>query len=373
MSEICPLCGNRRLDDSLFCADCAKKVKSDYEVDVPEKIKYPVNNQINKNNTFHKKEEGPKQRVEEKVSEEKVNSTREADNKNISDSREPVVNKYRSAIESDNNNFATNREPLEDIYTTKNRKKGSVLYRILSVILIITASYFLFYKFVLQRNLDRSAWEVALKENSVDSYLKYIESHPSGAHFDEAQEGLLTLKQLEASVWEALKASDNISELKDFIRQYTNSPYISLVELRLDSLSWVEAVTTNSAASYYEYLEVSRRGDLKGDYINEAQRRYEWLYQSEPIDDAEIDMIRGKVSSYYSSLELPVTYNPVLNSIQYKRLGNGYYEVNVPLEKNVSKNSRVEAVKGYIAHITLNSSYEVIRINETKPYTSAPD
>ena len=47
MSYKCPLCGNMRLQDSLFCADCTKKVQTDYEVVLPEGVDTEINRNTN--------------------------------------------------------------------------------------------------------------------------------------------------------------------------------------------------------------------------------------------------------------------------------------------------------------------------------------
>ncbi|HHX31582.1 MAG TPA: hypothetical protein GX712_03205, partial [Bacteroidales bacterium] len=187
-----------------------------------------------------------------------------------------------------------------------------------------------------------------------------------------------------------------------------------LVEARLDSLSWIVALKTNSAESYYEYLEFSRHGDLKGDYVGEVQKRYDWLYQAAPVEDFELDSIRTTVSGFYSALSsldhnglyrflaphvnrffdsggvsreritgellmtaaqtdnLRISFAPDLVGLQYKRIGNGTYEANVPLVKSYADNNKDNLIPGYIVHISLNSAFEVISIYETKPYWGAP-
>ena len=36
MSQKCPLCGKDKADKSLFCKECAVKLNSEYEVNIPE-------------------------------------------------------------------------------------------------------------------------------------------------------------------------------------------------------------------------------------------------------------------------------------------------------------------------------------------------
>ncbi len=401
MSDKCPLCGNMRLQDSLFCADCTKKVQTDYEVVLPEGVDSEINGTTNS--------------VEDEIAAEPLKEELSFKPKT---SKEIATEASKEISDGDK---SITEEPVEENYYNKSEnyrenknKKGKKLLRIALIILVLVGAYFVFYEVVLEKNLERSAWETAVKENSVDGYLSYIENHPSGVHFDDAQEGLMNLKRTEASVWESLKESESTSELKGFIAQYTNSPYLPLVETRLDSLSWIVALKTNSAESYYEYLEFSRHGDIKGDYVGEVQKRYNWLYQATPIEDFELDSIRTTVSGFYSALtsldhdgmyrflaphvnrffdsggasreritgelvmtaaqsnSLRINFAPVLDGVQYKNAGNGFYDANVPLVKSYNDGNSDILIPGYIAHISLNSAFEINSIYETKPYSGAP-
>lgn len=382
MSDKCPLCGNIRLEDSIFCADCTKKVQSDYEVVLPENI------------------------------DDLIEPNDETKNETKNESDYDLISKYETTTTA--NDITDDVDFVNDDYPNKSRKKSKTFLRTIVVVLILIGVYFVFYEAVLEKNLERSAWETAIKENSVIGYLTYIEKHPSGIHFNEAQEGLMSLKRTEASVWEILKESENISELTNFISQYDNSPYLPLVEVRLDSLSWIVSLKTNSAESYYEYIEFSRHGSLRGDYVAEAQKRYDWLYQATPVDNNEMDSIRSTVSGFYSALssldhagmysfldnhvqrffdsggmsreritgELVMTaaqtnnsrinFAPVLDGVQYKRSGNGFYEVNTPLIKSYSEDNKDIFIPGYIVHISLNPDFKIRSIYETKPFSGAP-
>lgn len=379
MSYKCPLCGNNRLGNSLFCAGCTKKVQSDYEVELPENI--VSDSKLKKDSVI-----------------EENNSNEFADNSDL-DIGEPVTEI---------------RDHTNDVYPAKKNSSGKLLLRTLIILLLLIGVYFVYNKTIREKNLERSAWETAVKENSVDGYLKYIKKHPSGIHFDDAQEGLMKLKQNEVLIWEELKKSENTSELRGFINQYSSSPYMSLVEARLDSLSWIASLKTNTAESYYEYIDISQRGELRGDYTAEAQKRYDWLYQSTPVEAYVLDSIKTTVSGFYSALSSlnhagmygflahhvhrffdsggasreritgvllmtaaqtensRISFTPDIDGVQYSRLNNGSYEVNVPLLKSYSDGNRDVLTPGYIVHITMNSAFEINSIYETKPFSGAP-
>ena len=393
MSDKCPLCRNSRLEDSIFCADCTKKVQSDYEVMLPKSKDNITEPKVELNS-----ESVPYSQIDKNIITENEVADEIADDSNSVNDKSIEEKRYNDS----------------NVYPTKKSNKGKKLLRIVIAILILIGLYFTYYEVILEKNLERSAWETAVKENSVNGYLTYIEKHPSGTHFEEAQEGLMKLKQTEASMWEKLKVSENISELTGFITQFNNSPYLPLAEIRLDSLSWMVALKTNSAESYYEYIEFSRHGELRGVYTAEAQKRYNWLYQSTHVDVFELDSIRSTVSGFYSALssldhtgmysflathvqrffdsggaskekitgELvmsaaqtnnsKISFSPVIEGLQYKKTGNGFYEVNVPLVKSYTESNRDILIPGYIVHITLNPAFEITIIYETKPYSGAP-
>jgi len=110
------------------------------------------------------------------------------------------------------------------------------------------------------------------------------------------------LKDREAAAWENLKTSGNITEFQDFLQQYPESPYRSLVRNRLDSLMWVAALAANTAEGYAEYMVASDSGELPGNYYNEAQKRYEMLFQSYPATAEELDKIKTIVADFYLAL-----------------------------------------------------------------------
>ena len=385
MSNICSLCGNIRSDGSLFCSSCTKKMQTDYEVELPEDVvddSEVVNSELVNS---------------EAVSNEEINSE--------SISSESINN---DLVEED---FTLDNEELNK---NKNNKQLSNFLKITISALIVVVLLFVYNKTVREDNLERSAWESALKVNSVEGYLNYIESHASGVHFDDAHAGLMRLKQDEAAIWEQLKESDNISELTGFINKFNNSPYLPLANIRLDSLSWIAALKVNTAQSYFEYLQNSRSGYLIGDYSAEAERRYGWLFQSVPVNIEVLDSINATVGGFFSSLtsidhdgmyrflaphvqrffdsggasrtriagELLVTaaqiggskvsFSPNIEDVKYQILPNGGYEVNVPFVKSYSEGGSNVLVPGYIAHISINREFEIYSIYETKPYSGAP-
>jgi len=191
---------------------------------------------------------------------------------------------------------------VEPAHHPRKKKAGRTFLGITLAAVLLVGTFFVYNETIRKDNLDRSSWEAALRVNSVEGYLDYMASHPRGDHFEEAQAKLMSLKAEEAADWERLKTTDNITALRDFLQQHPESPYTSLVKSRLDSLTWMGALKTNTAAAYSDYILSAESGDFKGEYLPMAETRYEMLFQSYPVNEVELDSIRQTVNGFYAAL-----------------------------------------------------------------------
>lgn len=416
MSQLCPLCGKNKIEEALFCDECTKKIRLDYEVELPENGAGEI-----------PPEEGPASQDENEFTDhpetahdlqDETDFTAPHDNTGIDDkTKEAVLNDNPATVKGVEEAVAVeNSEPLERDYypyPVKKKKRGAFLWIVLTVLLLVGA-FFIYNETIRKGNLERSGWEQAVSENSVEGYLTYMEEHPGGAHAEEAETALIRLKTDEASVWEQMRTTDKVTELRNFLQQHPASNYAPLVKRRLDSLSWMGALHMNTAASYSDYMMMVQSGEFKGDYFAEAEERYGLLFQSYPVDVATLDSIRATVNGFYSALsavdhsgishwlaptvhrffnsgtatrerilgELLVAgsqtqgttlkFIPDLQSVQYDKTFNDNFKVNVPLLKTYLKEGAVEQVSGYIVHMELNPLFQIISIHETKPFSGAP-
>lgn len=358
MSQSCPLCGKNKAEEALFCGDCTKKIKSDYEVDIPET---PVGNGV-----------------------------------------APV-------------------EPAPDVAETppitaaaahpkpKRKKRPRTLLWLLFAVILAVGAFFFYMQFVREANLERAEWHAATAENTPESYIAYMEKFPNGARYAQADSLMRALKNAEVSAWEKMKHSDNTAELRDFVRLNPQSAYNPLVKIRLDSLTWAAALNQNTAESYSEYMMLSQSGEFGGDYFAEAQQRYEMLFQSYPVNAAELDSIKLSVEGFYAALssvsyegvtahlaptvnrffnsgaasrerivgelmmaaaqsqEGVVKFSPNIQALQYEKTFSGGFNANVPLIKTYQKEGREREVSGYIVHFGLNPQFQIVGVYETAP------
>jgi len=416
MSQRCPLCGKNKIEEALFCDECTKKIRSDYEVELPENGAGEI-----------PPGEGPPSQEENEFTDhpeaftalqEEAEFIEPHDNTGMNDEiiEDAPGDNPATDEEAEEAAVVENSEPLERghyPHPVKKKKRGAFLWIVLTVLLLVGA-FFIYNETIRKGNLERSGWEEAVRENSVEGYLTYIEEHPGGAHAEEAEAALIRLKTDEASVWEQMRATDKVTELRDFLQQHPASNYAPLVKRRLDSLSWMGALHSNTAASYSDYMMMVQSGEFKGDYFTEAEERYGLLFQSYPVDVATLDSIRATVNGFYSALsavdhsgmsrwlaptvhrffnsgtatrerilgELLVAgsqtqgttlkFIPDLQSVQYDKTFNDNFKVNVPLLKTYLKEGAVEQVSGYIVHMELNPLFQIISIHETKPFSGAP-
>ncbi|MDR0333355.1 MAG: hypothetical protein LBI15_07795 [Dysgonamonadaceae bacterium] len=185
MSSICPLCGKNKSNEALFCEQCSKKIRVDYEVDVP---------QIPKNDGT------PEEKIE------------------------------------------TQPEPMsipEAKPKPKNIQIKTLLYSFLAIIVLV-GGFFIFKHTTHNSNAPETDWEIAVQENTIAHYLAFIEAHPRSEKTDLARENILKIRQLENEKWNRLRQSDNITELQDFLQTNPESVIVPLVINRIDSLKWVE-------------------------------------------------------------------------------------------------------------------------------------
>jgi hypothetical protein len=273
----CPLCGKSKPVEALFCEECTHRMHADYEVRLPTTSTQGEREIDQEQELYQKQERGSAQQIDQE--------------QELYRSQEPEL---ETKLEPESE---TARELEVGQYQEKVKKQvrskwlsGPVL--ILLALLLLVGSYAVFNKTVRKGNLERRGWDTALNMNSVEGYLDYMATFPSGAHFDEAHEALRKLKSEEAMQWERLKTSSNTAELRDFLSQHPDIPFAPLVEKRLDSLSWAGAARANTPEAYSEYIHLSQQGQLRGDYVNEARQKLKELL-SNLVESVITDSIPG--------------------------------------------------------------------------------
>ena len=391
MSLQCPLCGKSKTKESLFCTDCTLKLNNEYEVSVP--------NSENSDSNIES----------EQLTPEEPQSVSVTESKEIKEPSKPTQKELKESA-------ARTEKKYYEMSEDKPRKKTRfILISIFAFAVILVSSLYIYNEHVKDQNLERSVWELAQRENSIDSYLEYIDAYPQGDYVAEAQEKMYSLKGNESEAWENLRSSESAIEFTAFLETYPNSPYEKMVRGRLDSIVWQSSLKDNSIEAYSDYLNMSNEGDITGQYIGEAQKRLNMLEQSAPIDEYDLERIKETVDGFFSGLSnvshtelskylspivsrfnnttnIPnekmvgqllllasksdsksILFEPEITKLIYEKQENDTYIVNVPTQKSFVKNDgATELIKGYIIHLKLDPNYRIYSFYETKPFSSAP-
>lgn len=419
MSSKCPLCGENKPEGNLFCPDCTVKLDSEYELNAPTS----KNSEADAvENTGDNTDENTVESTGESTAENEIEASEQNIEEKEPTEEEPIVIVPPSKLDEKawKKQKEDKRTDSERSYyeITRDKNTNKITYTIILVsILVLTliAALFAYNNHVKSDNLERSRWEAAQRENTVDSYLTYMDEYPQGTFGDEAYDHMISLKNDESVAWENLTVSENTLEFSDFLERYPESPYGRKVKNRLDSLVWESTMKENSAESYSDYIDRSTSREIMGDYIGEAQKRLKMLEQSTPVDEADMEQLREAVNGFFAGLsnmshtelseylapvlvrfnnstQVPrdkmigelmllaskadaksLRYDPEITKLKYEKMGNDTYWVNVPIQKIFEgNNGGTNQIKGYIVHLKLDFSFKIFSFHETKPFTTAP-
>jgi hypothetical protein len=377
MSLQCPLCGKSKASEALFCESCSNKIRTNYEVELPNQSKREVEPIVSR------------QEVKPEIVEQIA--------------AEPIYNSEKIDVND-------NPEEKKPERSGEKRKKGKLLLRIVILLFVLTGAFLVYNETIRKSSLERIAWGKALEINTIGGYLDYMSSFPNSVHFADAQTLMRSLKEGETTEWQRIKTTNNPSDLRDFLHHYPETPYRSLVEIRLDSLSWIEALKANRVEAYSDYILQVEIGDFNGEYLSLAKSCYNMLFQSYPVNEADLEFIRRIVGEFFNSLSsldgdgIRRHLAPVVNrffetgrtsreqlierlqtsttyaqngtihfvvdesTVQYEKTMEDGFKVNIPITKIIEKDESTTTLPGFIVHMEIDSLFQIISVYETKPY-----
>ena len=201
MTSLCPLCGKNKSDDALFCEQCAKKIRADYEVDMPEMPR--------------------------------TNSVPSPSNTMVRETIETKTFEKTEKIEEP--------QPTPVFENPPQKKRNRLPIVIGLVALLVLVGGFLFFNNNNNTQTSRSEqadWQIATQTNTIAAFETFIEAHPFGQHTVQAIENIRMLRQQETEAWEAIRETNNIAVLQVFINQFPENPHVVQARARIELLTW---------------------------------------------------------------------------------------------------------------------------------------
>jgi tetratricopeptide (TPR) repeat protein/outer membrane protein assembly factor BamD (BamD/ComL family) len=164
-------------------------------------------------------------------------------------------------------------------------------------------------KFSQKKTIDELQWEQALKKNTLDVLIEFIQMFPTSVHTADA------LQKIEEQHWKIALERNTIFSYAEYLKNYPNGLYAEEAKKGMDVIKlatdiqqeethWNEAIRKNDISSYENYC----RFYPKGKYVEEAKRRIselkEKILQAEEIfwhkvlEENEIEEYEKYCSNY---------------------------------------------------------------------------
>lgn len=214
----------------------------------------------------------------------------------------------------------------EPDYSPKKSKKNIIVVAVL-VFLCLTAGTVGSYIFLQDKqslDTEMAYWQKCAAEGTQLSLSKYLVQYPEGQFSEDAKLGIERLKLKEEQEWLGLKQAADIESYEAYVDKNPNSPYLSEIEVVLDSLYWVDALSKNTISSYKVYIEKVNSQELLGRYDSLAFEKYDYLINYKEIDEQELAKLKSLLSAFFKDLstqeyqKVQQYMQPVLSSY-YKR------------------------------------------------------
>lgn len=259
----CPLCGKDTVDDEVFCRDCQEIAQNSYP---------PHFLDSSRDSVLDKENEIPQEIIDENIENEK--------------------------------HLGEEIEQKEEIEQQVEGKKKTALIAVIvfTLAILIAVAVFIYVKGKKATDAEATFWTECVETNTPIAYANYLNRYPNGMYVQDAELHIRGLRKLEEEEWVKLKKSNNLDEYASFLIDHPNSPYTLAIKQAMDSLSWANACSDNTADSYKVYLENIQLGTITGEYQSQAQEKYNYLSTLKTLEGKELTDVKNLVSRFYQSL-----------------------------------------------------------------------
>lgn len=272
----CPLCGKDTVDEEAFCRDCQEI----------------ANNPLSEQLLAH--EEEPEQ-LEKSVEEELVVE-------DITIDSEPQQEEQLPFAE-------------DEVIVSKDKMPLSKVLLVVAAFIVaflLGGGGYLYWQNKQANEIEAALWDRCIEENSPLAYSQYLAQYPNGKFQEQAHQKIVGLRDEETKTWQKLRKTSDLNAYTAFLVDHPDSPHANAVKIAIDSLSWINALSENTAAAYQVYLSNADLGLFPGDYRALAQEKYDYLSQLRTLDDAEVEDIYKRLNEFFG----------LLANNSYKKLGS---------------------------------------------------
>lgn len=176
-------------------------------------------------------------------------------------------------------------------------RKRKFLASILCLFLSIFAvSFYVYHTHKRYLELEQRAYARLAGCTNLDFFEDYIVRFPDGQHIEKVKRQYNQIKT-ERTNFLKMTSQGSREEYLNFIKRYPSSPYSKVCELRIDSIDWQTASSTNTISAYDRYLKLHP----KGGFVSVAQVTRNKLGKLETSDE-EHDKLFGALDAFLYSL-----------------------------------------------------------------------
>lgn len=272
------------------------------------------------------------------------------------------------------------KENLIDTVTAplpQEKKKGkkTLIFFFIGLFILIGVGGVGSYFFVEIKNAEETEigyWEKCLAENTPLAFSKYLVQYPEGKYSEQAYSNILELKEKERNEWDSLRQAKNVVALISFLKEHPNTPYDREIRYSIDSLSWETTMAKNTKEAYLAYIENVQSGHYLGEFINQAQQKFNYLDQLKKVEGEELKEVQKRLSDFFKALSSVNNKDiqKLTDSVLFK-----FYESPDQKNKAIADSIKASLKKDKVRSVTYTltaDSLEVIKDSQYIYFASVP-
>lgn len=177
-----------------------------------------------------------------------------------------------------------------------------------------------------RQRMERTNYEKACKEGTLDSYKEYLSMYPRGKYVQDVKSRISEIeRKFEQDFYDKVCSQETAQAYQDYINKYPNGQYVQEARGRIDDMElWQRAKTANTIVAYKNYLSSSKNksfAQLANDAITDLESKDAWetIQHSSTKADIEVFILKYPKSSFIS--EATKRHDELL-AVEYYEQGN---------------------------------------------------